>query len=102
MRLSIDSEAVATPMRRRMDKELKRRLAGLQNSAPGISSGRQGLFAGVYCTHRLAPHAEKAIYDAVSLDQGRSSERADRSAARQMRLRDQAFRIHQGEQARAN
>jgi trehalose 6-phosphate phosphatase len=58
MRLSSDGEAVATHAPP-MDKELKRRLAAIARLSPGILLEDKG--------YRLAPHAEKAIYAAVSL-----------------------------------
>ena len=63
MRLSPDSEAVssrAPPM----DKELKRRLAALAKLSPGILLEDKGYSLALH--YRLAPDAEKAIYDAVS------------------------------------
>ncbi|MBU6456154.1 MAG: trehalose-phosphatase [Bradyrhizobium sp.] len=64
MRLSADSEAVsahAPPM----DKELKRRLAAIAKLSPGILLEDKGYSLALH--YRLAPHAEKAIYEAVSL-----------------------------------
>jgi trehalose 6-phosphate phosphatase len=64
MRLSPDSEAVdshAPPM----DKELKRRLAAIAKLSPGILLEDKGYSLALH--YRLAPHAEKAIYEAVSL-----------------------------------
>src|SRR5215510_13402849 len=64
MRLSIDSEAAdahAPPM----DKELKRRLAAIAKLSPGILLEDKGYSLALH--YRLAPHAEKAIYAAVSL-----------------------------------
>jgi trehalose 6-phosphate phosphatase len=64
MRISIDSEAVdvhAPPM----DKELKRRLAAIAKLSPGILLEDKGYSLALH--YRLAPHAEKAIYEAVSL-----------------------------------
>jgi trehalose 6-phosphate phosphatase len=63
MRLSPESEAVsshAPPM----DKELKRRLAAIAKLSPGILLEDKGYSLALH--YRLAPHAEKAIYDAVS------------------------------------
>jgi trehalose 6-phosphate phosphatase len=68
MRIEPDSESVDAHAPP-LDKELKRRLAAIAKLSPGI----------------------------LLEDKGRSAQRADRGAARQMRLRDQAFRIHQGE-----
>src|SRR5215217_9746814 len=64
MRLSIDSEAVATHAPP-MDKELKRRLAAIAKLSPGILLEDKGYSLALH--YRLAPHAEKAIYAAVSL-----------------------------------
>jgi trehalose 6-phosphate phosphatase len=63
MRLSPESEAVsshAPPM----DQELKRRLAALAKLSPGILLEDKGYSLALH--YRLAPHAEKAIYQAVS------------------------------------
>ena len=64
MRLSMDSEAddVHAPP---MDKELKRRLAAIAKLSPGILLEDKGYSLALH--YRLAPHAEKAIYEAVSL-----------------------------------
>jgi trehalose 6-phosphate phosphatase len=64
MRLSVDSEAVATHAPP-MDKELKRRLAAIAKLSPGILLEDKGYSLALH--YRLAPHAEKAIYEAVSL-----------------------------------
>jgi trehalose 6-phosphate phosphatase len=64
MRISIDSEAVATHAPP-MDKELKRRLAAIAKLSPGILLEDKGYSLALH--YRLAPHAEKAIYAAVSL-----------------------------------
>jgi trehalose 6-phosphate phosphatase len=64
MRLSTDSEAVATHAPP-MDKELKRRLAAIAKLSPGILLEDKGYSLALH--YRLAPHAEKAIYEAVSL-----------------------------------
>src|SRR5215208_6037048 len=64
MRLSIDSEAVATHAPP-MDKELKRRLAAIAKLSPGILLEDKGYSLALH--YRLAPHAERAIYEAVSL-----------------------------------
>ncbi len=64
MRLSIDGEAVATHAPP-MDKELKRRLAAVAKLSPGILLEDKGYSLALH--YRLAPHAEKAIYEAVSL-----------------------------------
>src|SRR4030081_2683428 len=64
MRLSTDSEAVATHAPP-MDKELKKRLAAIAQLSPGILLEDKGYSLALH--YRLAPHAEKAIYAAVSL-----------------------------------
>ena len=64
MRVTSDSEAVATHAPP-MDKELKRRLAAIARLSPGILLEDKGYSLALH--YRLAPHAEKAIYAAVSL-----------------------------------
>src|SRR5437870_4951097 len=64
MRLSADNEAVAAHAPP-MDKELKRRLAAIARLSPGILLEDKGYSLALH--YRLAPHAEKAIYAAVSL-----------------------------------
>src|SRR6202162_1325310 len=64
MRLSTDNEAVATHAPP-MDKELKRRLDAIAKLSPGILLEDKGYSLALH--YRLAPHAEKAIYEAVSL-----------------------------------
>jgi trehalose 6-phosphate phosphatase len=64
MRVSADSEAVATHAPP-MDRELKRRLAAIAKLSPGILLEDKGYSLALH--YRLAPHAEKAIYAAVSL-----------------------------------
>src|SRR5450432_876102 len=64
MRLSTDNESVATHAPP-MDKELKRRLAAIARLSPGILLEDKGYSLALH--YRLAPHAEKAIYAAVSL-----------------------------------
>src|SRR5579871_3228412 len=64
MRLSTDTEAVASHAPP-MDKELKRRLAAIAKLSPGILLEDKGYSLALH--YRLAPHAEKAIYEAVSL-----------------------------------
>jgi trehalose 6-phosphate phosphatase len=64
MRLGGDSEAVAAHAPP-MDKELKRRLAAIARLSPGILLEDKGYSLALH--YRLAPHAEKAIYEAVSL-----------------------------------
>jgi trehalose 6-phosphate phosphatase len=64
MRLSADAEAVATHAPP-MEKELKRRLAAIAKLSPGILLEDKGYSLALH--YRLAPHAEKAIYEAVSL-----------------------------------
>src|SRR3981081_4069791 len=64
MRLPLEGESVssyAPPM----DKELKRRLAAIAKLSPGILLEDKGYSLALH--YRLAPHAEKAIYAAVSL-----------------------------------
>jgi trehalose 6-phosphate phosphatase len=64
MRLSPETEAVsahAPPM----DRELKRRLAAIAKISPGILLEDKGYSLALH--YRLAPHAETAIYDAVSV-----------------------------------
>jgi trehalose 6-phosphate phosphatase len=62
MRISVDGEATHAPP---MDKELKRRLAAIAKLSPGILLEDKGYSLALH--YRLAPHAEKAIYAAVSL-----------------------------------
>src|ERR1700754_1265315 len=60
----IDNERVAThppPL----DKELKKRLAAIAQLSPGILLEDKGYSLALH--YRLAPQAEKAIYEAVSL-----------------------------------
>ena len=64
MRISVDSEAVAAHAPP-MDKELKQRLAAIAQLSPGILLEDKGYSLALH--YRLAPHAEKAIYEAVSL-----------------------------------
>src|SRR3954466_14852737 len=64
MRLESDSEAVATHAPP-MDKELKRRLAAIARLSPGILLEDKGYSLALH--YRLAPQAERAIYEAVSL-----------------------------------
>src|SRR5471032_474375 len=64
MRISADSEAVATHAPP-MDKELKWWLAVIAKLSPGILLEDKGYSLALH--YRLAPHAEKAIYEAVSL-----------------------------------
>jgi trehalose 6-phosphate phosphatase len=64
MRVQTDSESVATHAPP-MDKELKRRLAAIAKLSPGILLEDKGYSLALH--YRLAPHAEKAIYEAVSL-----------------------------------
>jgi len=64
MRIEPDNESVdahAPPL----DKELKRRLAAIAKLSPGILLEDKGYSLALH--YRLAPHAEKAIYAAVSL-----------------------------------
>jgi len=64
MRLDADSESVAAHAPP-LDKELKRRLAAIARLSPGILLEDKGYSLALH--YRLAPHAEKAIYEAVSL-----------------------------------
>lgn len=63
MRLALDNESVATHAPP-MEKELKRRLAAIAKISPGILLEDKGYSLALH--YRLAPHAEQAIYDAVS------------------------------------
>jgi trehalose 6-phosphate phosphatase len=64
MRVTAGSEAAATRAPP-LDKELKRRLAAIAKLSPGILLEDKGYSLALH--YRLAPHAEKAIYEAVSL-----------------------------------
>src|SRR5882762_4023721 len=64
MRISGDDEAVAIHAPP-MDKELKRRLAAIAKLSPGILLEDKGYSLALH--YRLAPHAENAIYEGVSL-----------------------------------
>jgi len=64
MRIDPESESVASHAPP-MDKELKRRLAAIAKLSPGILLEDKGYSLALH--YRLAPHAEKAIYAAVSL-----------------------------------
>src|ERR1700721_1542137 len=64
MRLSTDNEAVAAHAPP-MDKELKLRLAAIAKLSPGILLEDKGYSLALH--YRLAPHAEKAIYEGGSL-----------------------------------
>jgi trehalose 6-phosphate phosphatase len=64
MRIDPHSESVAS-YAPPMDKELKRRLAAIAKLSPGILLEDKGYSLALH--YRLAPHAEKAIYEAVSL-----------------------------------
>jgi trehalose 6-phosphate phosphatase len=63
MRIETDRDAAAHAPP--MDKELKRRLAAIAKLSPGILLEDKGYSLALH--YRLAPHAEKAIYEAVSL-----------------------------------
>jgi trehalose 6-phosphate phosphatase len=65
MRLSVDSDEAVASHAPPMDKELKRRLAAIAKLSPGILLEDKGYSLALH--YRLAPHAEKAIYAAVSL-----------------------------------
>src|SRR3954453_6428786 len=64
MRIMVDNEAVASHAPP-LDKELKRRLAAVAKLSPGILLEDKGYSLALH--YRLAPHAEKAIYESVSL-----------------------------------
>jgi trehalose 6-phosphate phosphatase len=64
MRLGSSDEAVAVHAPP-LDKELKRRLATIAKLSPGILLEDKGYSLALH--YRLAPHAEQAIYEAVSL-----------------------------------
>ena len=64
MRLEPDIESVAAHAPP-LDRELKRRLAAIAKLSPGILLEDKGYSLALH--YRLAPHAEKAIYAAVSL-----------------------------------
>jgi len=64
IRIAVDREAVATRAPP-MDKQLKRRLAAIAKLSPGILLEDKGYSLALH--YRLAPHAERAIYEAVSL-----------------------------------
>jgi len=64
MRITGDSDVVAAHAPP-MDKELKLRLAAIAKLSPGILLEDKGYSLALH--YRLAPHAEKAIYAAVSL-----------------------------------
>lgn len=64
MRLTADGEALAARAPP-MDKELKRRLAAIARLSPGILLEDKGYSLALH--YRLAPHAEKAIDEAISL-----------------------------------
>jgi trehalose 6-phosphate phosphatase len=64
MRIEADAEAVAAHAPP-LEKELKRRLAAIAKLSPGILLEDKGYSLALH--YRLAPHAEKAIYEAVSL-----------------------------------
>jgi trehalose 6-phosphate phosphatase len=64
MRLGSSDEAVAVHAPP-LDKELKLRLATIAKLSPGILLEDKGYSLALH--YRLAPHAEKAIYEAVSL-----------------------------------
>src|SRR5690349_18688350 len=64
MRIDPDNESVAAHAPP-MDKELKRRLAAIARLSPGILLEDKGYSLALH--YRLAPHAERAIYEAISL-----------------------------------
>ncbi|WP_407168010.1 trehalose-phosphatase [Bradyrhizobium sp. ORS 111] len=65
MRLQPDSDEAVAAHSPPLDKELKRRLAAIAKLSPGILLEDKGYSLALH--YRLAPHAEKAIYEAVSL-----------------------------------
>jgi trehalose 6-phosphate phosphatase len=64
MRIEGENDAVASHAPP-LDRELKRRLAAIAKLSPGILLEDKGYSLALH--YRLAPHAEKAIYAAVSL-----------------------------------
>ncbi|MBI5320513.1 trehalose-phosphatase [Bradyrhizobium sp.] len=64
MRIEADGDGVAAHAPP-LEKELKRRLAAIAKLSPGILLEDKGYSLALH--YRLAPHAEKAIYEAVSL-----------------------------------
>jgi trehalose 6-phosphate phosphatase len=64
MRLLSEGESVAS-LAPPMNKELKRRVAAIAHLSPGILLEDKGYSLALH--YRLAPHAEKAIYEAISL-----------------------------------
>jgi len=64
LRLEPDSKA-ATACAPLLDKDLRRRLAAIATLCPGILLEDKGYSLALH--YRLAPHAEKAIFEAVSL-----------------------------------
>ena len=64
MRLDPHGDGEA-PHALQLDKELKRRLAAIAKLSPGILLEDKGYSLALH--YRLAPHAERAIYEAVSL-----------------------------------
>src|SRR5882724_8190008 len=64
MRLEPEGESVAAHAPP-LDRELKRRLAAIAKLSPGILLEDKGYSLALH--YRLAPHAEKLIYEAVSL-----------------------------------
>src|SRR5438128_4185078 len=64
MRVSGEGEAVAAHAPP-LDKDLKKRLAAIAQLSPGILLEDKGYSLALH--YRLAPHAERAIYEAVSL-----------------------------------
>jgi len=64
MRLRPEGDAVAAHAPP-LDRELKRRLAAIAKLSPGILLEDKGYSLALH--YRLAPHAEKLIYEAVSL-----------------------------------
>ncbi len=64
MRLITEGEVAAT-LAPPLDEEVKRRLAAIAHLSPGILLEDKGYSLALH--YRLAPHAEKAIHEAISL-----------------------------------
>ena len=94
MRISIESEAVAAHAPP-MNPDLIQRFAAIAELHPGILVENKGYSLALH--FRKAPDVERAIYDRGIGNTRRPAERAHRGAAGQVRLRDQAFGIYQGD-----
>jgi len=99
MRISLDSEAVATHAPP-MDRELKRRLAAIAKLSPAFCWKIRVIRSRIH--YRLAPHAEKAIYEAVSLIRADLPMRPIEVLPGKCVLRDQAFRPSPRQPASSN